>query len=43
MIAKLWADNIISGKKKIDQVPRQLKVKVAEILKERGYEELTTE
>ena len=37
MIARLWAEQIILGKKTFLQVPHALKDKVAEILKDKGY------
>ncbi len=43
MIAELYAEKIIEGKKTFDDVPRLLKDKVREILIESGYEELVTE
>ena len=42
MIAKLWASQIILGKKSFSEVPAQLKNKVKELLINAGYEELTT-
>ena len=42
MIAKLWANQIILGKKSFLEVPAQLKNKVKELLINAGYEELTT-
>ena len=41
MIAKLWANQIILGKKSFSEVPAQLKNKVTELLIDAGYEELT--
>ena len=41
MIAKLWANQIILGKRSFSDVPRQLKNKVKERLIDAGYEELT--
>ena len=41
MIAKLWANQIIIGKKSFSDVPVRLKNKVKELLIEAGYEELT--
>ena len=38
MIALLWAQNIMNGKKSFDDVPRMLKERVREILDENGYE-----
>ena len=43
MIAHLWANQILLGKKSYDQVPRLLKPKVKELLIDAGYEELVTE
>lgn len=43
MMAMLWAQKIILGKKTYDQVPRLLKEQVKEILIESGVEELITE
>lgn len=43
MIAELYAEKIIEGKKAFDDVPRLLKDKVRGILIESGYEELVTE
>ena len=43
MIAMLWANQIILGKKTYAEVPRLLKVKVKEILIEAGCEELIVE
>lgn len=43
MMAMLWAQKIILGKKTFDQVPRLLKEQVREILIESGLEELVTE
>ncbi len=43
MIALLWAQQIILGKKTYSQVPRLLKDKVKEILIDSGTEELVTE
>ena len=40
MMAMLWAQNIILGKKTFAQVPRLLKDHVREILIESGMEEL---
>ena len=42
MIAKLWANQIILGKKSFSEVPVQLEDKVREILIDAGYEELTS-
>lgn len=43
MMAMLWAQKIMLGKKTYDQVPRLLKVQVKEILIESGMEELIQE
>ena len=43
MMAMLWAQQIMLGKKTYDQVPRLLKPQVKEILIDSGYEELVTE
>ena len=43
MMAMLWAQQIMLGKKSFDQVPRLLKEKVKEILIDSGREELITE
>ena len=43
MMAMLWAQQILLGKKTYDQVPRLLKPQVKEILIDSGYEELVTE
>ena len=43
MMAMLWAQQIILGKKTYGQVPRLLKDKVKEILIDSGMEELVTE
>lgn len=43
MMAMLWAQKIILGKKTYDQVPRLLKEQVREILIESGLEELVAE
>lgn len=40
MIAKLWAEQIINGKKTFEQVPSKLKELVKEVLIERGREDL---
>lgn len=42
MIAMLWAQRIMYGKKTYDEVPRLLKDQVKEILIESGVEELIT-
>ena len=43
MIAMLWANQIILGKKTYADVPRLLKAKVKELLIDAGYEELIVE
>lgn len=43
MMAMLWAQQIILGKKTYAQVPRLLKEKVKEILIDSGCEDLITE
>ena len=43
MIAMLWANQIIIGKKTYANVPRQLKTKVKELLIEAGHQELIVE
>ena len=43
MMAMLWAQQIMIGKKTYAQVPRLLKDKVKEILVDSGMEELVTE
>lgn len=43
MMAMLWAQKIMLGKKTYDQVPRLLKEQVKEILIESGLEELVDE
>lgn len=43
MLAMLWAQKIILGKKTFAEVPRLLKDQVREILIESGKEELITE
>lgn len=43
MMAMLWAQQIMLGKKTFSQVPKLLKEKVAEILRDSGMEELITE
>ena len=43
MMAMLWAQQIMLGKKTFNQVPRLLKDKVKEILIDSGMEELITE
>jgi len=43
MMAMLWAQQIMLGKKTYADVPRLLKDKVAEILRDSGMEELIVE
>lgn len=43
MMAMLWAQQIMLGKKSFDQVPRLLKDKVKELLIDSGCEDLATE
>ena len=43
MMAMLWANQILLGKKVYADVPRLLKPKVKELLIDAGYEELVTE
>lgn len=43
MMAMIWAQQIMLGKKTFAQVPRLLKDKVREILTDSGMEELTFE
>lgn len=43
MMAMLWAQQIMLGKKTFADVPRLLKEKVAEILRDSGMEELIVE
>ena len=43
MVAMLWANQIILGKKTFAEVPRLLKDKVKELLIEAGCGELVTE
>ena len=43
MMAMLWAQQIMLGKKTYDQVPKLLKDKVKEILTDSGCEDLVTE
>lgn len=40
MMALLWTQQILLGKKTYDQVPRLLRDQVAELLIDSGYEEL---
>lgn len=43
MMAMLWAQQIMLGKKTYAECPRLLKDKVAELLRDSGCEELITE
>lgn len=43
MMAMLWAQQIMNGKRTYKEVPRMLKKKVKEILKDSGMGELVTE
>ena len=43
MMALLWTNQILLGKKSYAQVPRLLKPKVKELLIDAGYEEFVTE
>ena len=43
MMAMLWAQQIMLGKRTFNQVPRRLKDPVAEILRDSGCEDLITE
>ena len=43
MMAMLWAQQIMLGKKTFAQVPRLLKQKVKEVLIDSGCEDLVTE
>lgn len=43
MMAMLWAQQIMLGKRAFNQVPRRLKDQVAEILRDSGCEDLITE
>ena len=43
MIAMLWCNQIILGKKTYAEVPRLLKAKVKELLIDAGYDELIVE
>ena len=43
MMAMLWANQILLGKKTYTDVPRLLKPQVKEILVDAGYAELVTE
>ena len=42
MMAMLWTQQILLGKKSYAQVPRLLKPQVKELLIDAGYEELVT-
>lgn len=43
MMAMLWAQQIMLGKKTFDQVPKMLRDKVKELLIDSGCEDLVTE
>ena len=43
MIAMLWANQIMIGKKSYEEVPRLLKAKVKELLIDAGHEELVVD
>ena len=43
MMAMIWAQQIMLGKKTFSQVPRLLKEKVREVLIDSGCEDLVTE
>ena len=43
MMAMLWAQQIMLGKKTCEQVPRLLREQVKELLVDSGMEELVTE
>ena len=43
MMAMIWAQQIMLGKKIFEQVPRLLKEKVREVLIDSGCEDLVTE
>ena len=43
MMAMLWAQQIMLGKKEFSQVPAKLKAQVAELLEDSGCSELVTE
>ena len=43
MVAMLWANQIMIGKKSYEEVPRLLKAKVKELLIDAGHEELVVE
>lgn len=42
MMAMLWAQQIMLGRKTYAQVPRLLKTQVAQVLTDSGFEELIT-
>lgn len=43
MVAKLWCDEIIAGRRKYKNVPAKLKSKVRELLTEKGRSDLIIE
>ena len=43
VIARLWAEQIVAGKKTYREVPAKLKNQVADILREMGREDLIIE
>ncbi len=43
MMAMLWTNQILLGKKTFAQVPRLLKAQVRELLEDAGFPELATE
>ena len=43
MIARLWAEQIVAGKKTYKDVPARLKEQVADVLREMGREDLIIE
>lgn len=43
MVAMLWANQILLGKKDFDDVPARLKAQVKELLLDAGYAELAGE
>jgi hypothetical protein len=43
MMARLWADQIIAGKKKFHETPAKLKPQVRQILIDEGHEDLIDE
>ena len=43
MMAMLWTNQILLGKKTFSQVPRLLKAQVRELLEDAGFPELATE